>query len=273
MKYLLFIFISGLVIFSSCQEKEVIIPPWQAPTGNKTVLVEELTGVGCTNCPTGAEKLANLQEKYDGKLIVVGIHGGFLTKPLKNEDYDLRNDFSKKIETLLLPWDGKPAASIDRTVYNEFEFAISSPDSWAGYIEKAFKKEVSIDLALRHTWDEATRKLSVYVDLIPQKDVDTEDFKVSVMLVESGISTTQKSPTGELEEYEHHNVLRTMLTYYDGDLVTISANKFEPIELDFYHTLAPEDGGWVASNMQIIAFVSNAENNEVIQTKKIAIVE
>ena len=79
-------FIFGILIIMSlsrCEEKMVIIPPYEPPTGNKVVLVEDLTGARCPNCPVGSAKLELLEEKYNHKIVIVGIHGSFFNHSCK----------------------------------------------------------------------------------------------------------------------------------------------------------------------------------------------
>ena len=273
MKYSYIILTTIAILFSSCEEKEVIIPKWEAPTGNKVVLVEELTGVRCTNCPTGNKKLQGLEEQYGDKLIVVGIHGSQLTQPVKDGDYDLKNEFSIAIEDYLQPFVGKPAAGIDRIAFESPDFAISGYDLWPGYIEKAFKKEALIDLTLHSTWNEDTRAINLMVTLSPQKADLPGVYKLSVMLVESEITTDQKGPSGLIEGYVHHNVLRTMLTNFDGDEVGISKDQYGITEQQYTHTLADEDGTWIADHMDIVVFITDKESKEIIQAKKIKVIK
>ena len=59
----------------------------------------------------------------------------FLTIPVKEGDYDLRNAYSIAIENSSQPFFEKPAAVIDRTEYDPGgDFGISVPDKWEQYI-------------------------------------------------------------------------------------------------------------------------------------------
>jgi len=114
------IFIMGISLVS-CDEVPVVIPSGPSgptePVGGDTtlrvVLLQELTGVKCPNCPTGAAEAKRLLEVYDEQLAVIGVHGDFLTTPLPESQYDFRNEFSRTIESST-PFIGKPAGAVNR---------------------------------------------------------------------------------------------------------------------------------------------------------------
>ena len=138
---------------------------------------------------------------------------------------------------------------------------------------EALAKEVDIDLTLAITYDPSSRKINLSVDVVPQKNDLIGNYNINVMLTESGIITDQKGPEGTIEDYTHHDVLRTMLTDVSGNNISISSQQLNETSVSFESILPAEDGGWIANNMDVVVFISNADTREVIQTKKIKLVE
>ncbi len=121
--------LSALVIlFSSCEEQ---VPPgldlggggavaddstYQASIEvpqDKNVLIEEVTGVACTNCPDGARQLKSIVSQNNDQGIMVAIHGTGFAEPYNESKYDFRTvDGTDIINSLGQP--ALPAASIDR---------------------------------------------------------------------------------------------------------------------------------------------------------------
>jgi hypothetical protein len=247
-------FLFCVLLISACEEQMVIIEDFQLPNSDRVVLIEELTGVKCPNCPAGSSELSRLIELYEGKVIGVGIHGKFLCTPLDNSAYDFRNEFAEELEKNL-SWLGKPAAVINRIQFDDQDFeGIDVPALWQGYVEAEFEKVVEADLVLEKTYDPATRELEVRVRAVGRVDIN-EDLNVSVLLTESHIIDAQLDQTVNIPDYEHNHVMRTMLTSASGNALAPSLATGEIVTRTFSYTLPPEDGTWIADNMEVVAFI------------------
>lgn len=97
-KYISGCVLAGLLIaFTACdtiKEKDRKVVFTGSISGERTVLLEEFTGVRCVNCPKGAAEAHKLQEFFGENLIVVGLYpqtpvGLTATAP---GDMDLRTD-------------------------------------------------------------------------------------------------------------------------------------------------------------------------------------
>ena len=272
-KYLIFI---AILIFSACTEVPVTIPEFVPPDTEKVVLIEELTGVSCPNCPQGALKLKELIDRFPNNVIGVSIHGEFLAEPLDNSKYDFRSELANDLENYLKPIFGKPAAAFNRVQQpDQAEFAISSVDLWTQFVEAELAKPQVMGLSVATEFNESTRELKVDVDIEPLQNLDG-DLRISVMLVESHIIDPQKDVAVIIDDYEHNHMLREMLTAFDGNSLTnnLIANEF--FSTSFTHQLPAEDNGlWVAENMEVIAFISKItpETKEIFQAAKTYILE
>jgi len=135
MKKLLVLF--GMILFfSACEEQMVVIPIDPTITSGKVVLVEELTGVSCPNCPAGSARLEGMLQTFPNNLVVVGIHGGFLAEPVSDSKYDLRSDAGVHLDQFLKDYLGKPSAYFNRLRYEEWGdiWGNPVPGQWQGYL-------------------------------------------------------------------------------------------------------------------------------------------
>lgn len=251
-----FIAILSILVLSGCTEVMVTIPEFVEPDTEKVVLIEELTGVNCPNCPKGSVKLAELIERYPKNVIGVSIHGEFLAEPLSSSKYDFRSELANDLENYLKPIFGKPAAAFNRVQQpDQSEFAISAFDLWGQFVEAELAKAQTMGLEIETTFDQPTRELKIDVDIEPLIDI-SGDIRISVMLIENHIIDAQKDVDVIIDNYEHNHMLRTMLTAYDGDGLTSSLTANEITQKSFSYVIPTDEDLWVAENMEVIVFVT-----------------
>lgn len=255
-----------VTVFSSCiKEIPVTIPEFTPPNSNKVVLVEELTGVRCNNCPDGALTLKNIENQYPGKIAVIAIHAGELSEPYPNSKYDLRCQDGISLEK---EWSylGKPAAAIDRVIFEDPDIPVSGYTSWQQYIEEELLRENVINIEATAKFDPITRKGEVIISLLPLID-QNGTFKVFAALTENHIVDKQVKKDGKIDDaYEFENVLRDMITNYNGNDIGQSLIKNKLITKSFEFTLPASNGTWLPENMDIVAYVSGktSNSNEII---------
>jgi len=254
-------------LLSACNEPEIIIPPFEPVVSDKVVLVEEVTGVRCPNCPTGSAKIASLLEQFPDQVVAVAIHGSFLTSPYSESKFDFRNEFSRELENYLKPWAGKPAAFVNRKKFDEEALvAISEFDLLSSYVVEELEEGQQIEVSISVAFDPVTRALEVNLGIIPLIDL-SGDFNLHVMITENHIIDRQANVGEVLEIYEHNHVLRTMLTAFDGDPLATTFSQNELINKSFTFTIPEQEGIWLPENLEVVAFVSNDSDDkkEVLQ--------
>lgn len=254
-------YLSVIVLFAvSCCEEKRIIEPF-IPSGNRVVLLEEFTGIGCTNCPKGSREIENLLVTYPNNLIAVSIHAGFFadTVQFPYGQYDLRSPQAQDLLDLLGPIDGYPSATINRTpVSGSIQL---SANQWASAITEQLQTSPAVELSISKVYDENTRELTVNVSGIAKEPV-SGDLRLSVMLTESGIIDAQDDfeAGGIVNDYIHNHVLRDMLTPASGAPLISSLQTGQSFSQSFSTTL---DANWNPVNMEIIAFISNVEGSSI----------
>ncbi len=63
-----FLLVFPLIILLSCEEIPIIIADPVIPDSEKVVLIEELTGASCPNCPKGSAAIENILTKFPGRV-------------------------------------------------------------------------------------------------------------------------------------------------------------------------------------------------------------
>lgn len=268
MKNILILF-SLVILFSACEEKMVVIPPPPPPPEGKVILVEELTGVRCPNCPAGSERLASILSLYPNNVVIVGIHGTDLTKPLDESKYDFRNEDAIELENFLKPYLGKPAAYFNRVFFDELggDWGNSFNGQWQGYVERELEKPQVLDLILETTYDPDTRILDITIGALLLEDLNGE-FKLTIMLTESEIVDAQDDQNTVIDDYVHKHVLRDIITNFDGDQFADKFEKNVPIPRKYTYTIPIDENGlWNDDHVEVVAFIANAEgtSEEVLQ--------
>lgn len=264
----------ALVVFLQwgCDEKEIRIPELSA--GNHRVLVEELTGVRCQNCPDGSKLLVDLQEQYgEENLIVISIHGApDFSVPYPSNAYDFRTAKGKELADYIGVFEGAPCASIDRFLPENATSLFVAPSSeWPGIIASQLDKDHKLDLYVQNTYDANTRKLDVLVNIAPEETLSGEHH-LTVVITQDSIVDVQNVSNVIVPNYVHRHVLRDVLTQPSGNAITESLASGAVVTKNFSLTL-PAD--WDAKHCSVVAYVhrGTAADKEVLQATQAHVVQ
>lgn len=258
----IFIFVIAAITIYSCNEIMLNIEDPVIPESDRVVLIEELTGASCPNCPKGSAAIEFILSQFPGKVAVVGIHGDFLAQPIKDKSkYDFRNQKAKDLENWLKPWYGKPAATTNRILTEDDQepYAISSPDLWYAEVAKELQKPHQMNILLAVDYDENKRTIDLDVTVIPLVDL-AGNYNISVYLTESDIIDAQSNGSEYVEDYEHKHVLMDMMTNATGDSFGSNLKANDVIKKKFpTYPLPMREGLFNPEKMEIIVMVSKSD--------------
>ncbi|HLO52666.1 MAG TPA: Omp28-related outer membrane protein [Saprospiraceae bacterium] len=258
----IFIFVIAAITIYSCNEIMLNIEDPVIPESDRVVLIEELTGASCPNCPKGSAAIEFILSQFPGKVAVVGIHGDFLAQPIKDKSkYDFRNQKAKDLENWLKPWYGKPAATTNRILTEDPQepYAISSPDLWYAEVAKELQKPHQMNILLAVDYDENKRTIDLDVTAIPLVDL-AGNYNISVYLTESGIIDAQSNGSEYVEDYEHKHVLMDMMTNATGDSFGTNLKANDVIKKKFpTYTLPVREGLFNPEKMEVVVMVSKSD--------------
>jgi hypothetical protein len=234
----------------------------------KMVLIEEMTGHKCGNCPVANEAAYDLyQNRFAEQAVLVSIHAGPLATfspndPKYNTNYTTTagTEFYQELNSV----SAVPFGLIDR------QEGGTDPSRWADYIQERLDAGPTAGIRIVNCYQTGDSSFSTVIDLKYLDAVDEQ--RLSVLLVEDQIVSYQKdyrAPNGspDLPAYTHHYVLRGAINSTWGQPVSS-----EPIENGDRFTLSYsfdlDLDTWDPANCYVVAFVYDASTDEVGQVAK-----
>jgi hypothetical protein len=247
------------------------LPVSTAPS-NKTVVLEEFTGIKCVYCPDGHKIANNIKTgNTPGKVILVNIHTGSFATPSGTEP-DYRTAEGNAIAAIsTMGITGYPTGSMNRHIYQGTAIAMSR-GVWAQYATQTLGQPSYVNVALQGTLNVTTRVLTVNVEVYYTGASPVATNNLTVMLLENDVvgpqtggtnyNPTQVNPDGT---YNHQHMLRKVLnTSAMGETISPTTSG-TLIQKQYTFTVpaqfvnnAPQLG-----NLEIAAFVAES-NTEII---------
>ncbi|MBC7777561.1 MAG: Omp28-related outer membrane protein [Phycisphaerae bacterium] len=269
---LFFLFPAALLFLAACKEQPIIIPDPSLNVTGRTVLVEEITGVRCQNCPTGSQTLVALQQQYGAdKLVVVSLHaaGGFSIPYSNQEDY--RSTETQELANYIGGFLGFPAASIDRRLLpNEASIFITPHTRWGGEVAQGLQAEPSLAITVENTFNPSSRALSIKVGILPAQLLAGE-HRLTVLITQDSIIGQQLNGTTLIPNYVHRHMVRDVVTAPSGDILLAPLGVGQLVSKT-YNVSLPDT--WEAKHCSVIAFVHRGgADKEVLQVTEKHVVE
>lgn len=257
----LLIVFAGL-LFWGCEEKPITIP--KLSVGARKVLVEELTGVRCQNCPDGAAILANLGKQLGENLIVISVHAaGTYSVPYPENKYDFRTPKGTEMADYLGKPDGYPSASVNRRLVPPETVIYLGPNYWNGIIGEELSKAPAIGVFLETAFNAVNRQLDIDVNLTPEQDLSGE-HRLTVVITQDSIQDMQLWGVDKIPDYTHRHVLREVVTQATGEVIAEPLTGTSVVKKHFTLTLP---AAWDEKHCNVVAFVHRGGNpdKEILQ--------
>lgn len=248
------------------------------PASVKTiVLIEDLTGVNCSNCPKAADKIKTIKTANPNKIISIGEYPwalSTLTAPW--DGYDTLN--TKEADDVFINVynnpPGIPTGGVNRKLFSGETTLWVSYFNWSGYadIVKDLDSKCIVKTELVSK-DTILGKIKIKVKLTFTEQYDKQ-LNLTVYLTESKISSKQHMPDGSKKnDYIHNHALRKAITPYSGtplkmNLISNSYEKGRVFEKEFELQMSPK---WKIKNCEIISFVNRFDNDskEILQAAEL----
>jgi thiol-disulfide isomerase/thioredoxin len=250
-----------------------VLQPIDVPAAeSKRVLVEEFTGVKCTNCPSGAAIVKGLQTANPGRVVVVKMHSNFLADPIKVSDPDLRDKQADEIDIAFGTNGLKPNAIIDRTKNladpNQVQY-YSNKNSWSNVVTAQLSKSSPINLSCAGTLNAAKDSIELKTKII-FTSASTDTLAYSIYLIEDEIEATQDSfttTTFEIQGYIHEEVLRKAVTppVTGTPLPTFAAGYEKGRVIDRIVSFSVPAKVLNKQHLRVVAFIHKQNKGEVLQ--------
>lgn len=223
----------------------------------KNVLVEDYTGTWCVNCPRMSYAIEQAKANSD-KVVSVGVHYADVMQMTGVEV--LTNEFGILVY---------PTGKINRI--NDWD----NPDNNIEAVTNLTGLDAELGLAINSSIDGAN--VNATVDIGFKENILTP-LKVVVYLVENGLIHDQANSTeyyngdNPIVDFEHNDVLRAIFTDHLGEVIpaaeTVNDNVYS-----FQLQKAIPDSVENNNELHLVAFVTNANTNEVINVREVKVGE
>jgi hypothetical protein len=240
---------------------------------DQTIVVEDLTGVRCNNCPKAADIAKQIKEDNPDRAVVIGIYPEEprnLSFPYDGYE-DLRTEVSQRIAADIYGFSNQlPGGGVNRKLFSGQTSINTSFNTWINFANQIMpnKSAVNIDLEVSSESDSLIELGSVFTFFeSPENPVF-----LSIMLLENNISHPQTTTTGTDNAYVHQHVLRAMYTPHNGEPLLkqgdLAPERGVRVERS-WEFIIPENVNKNEASL-VVMLNYNAENNkEILQCKEI----
>lgn len=227
----------------------------------RAVLIEDLTGQRCINCPTGTDIINGIIQTYgEDNVIAVGIHSGPLGFTGNSKKVGLMTDTGDEYYTY---WANGTNLGQPSAIFNRKKGPSDNLNNWAAEVGLIISEKANLSIDITNAYDAKKRELTTKVGAFGVNG--TVNGKLQVWIVEDGIKAMQMMPDGSAnQEYIHNHVFRAAVNGTWGEEVTVKEG--ETTSKDYSYVL-PET--WNAENISVVAFVYNKSGVENVAKKHI----
>lgn len=231
------------------------------------ILLEDFTGVRCTNCPRAQLVATRLVRDHPGRIVLVALHGnGFFNDPYPKSKYDFRVD---AVDEILdnLGGGSLPVGALNR-VPEEGERLIND-SKWPGMIDAQLANSSPLSLRVFSSWDPDSR--TVLLSMQGQfAEAVASNLNYTFYILENGLEDIQKDGPDKIPDYVHDHVLRQVVTPALGEPLLQNPEANTAFVREMRVDL---EGDWIAENCDLVGFVHlSGSNQQVLQVAKTSLV-
>lgn len=235
---------------------------------NKVAVIEEFTGVRCSNCPDGHTTLATILSSNPGQAIGIGYHpsNSSYTSPYTGSP-DFRRSYLDAFYTTPFCGSGRfmPSAFINRREWSAGE-KISSRTIWSSSATTIMAESSPLNVGLYAEYNTTTSTLDVTVEVYFTADVSDNVF-LYVALAENNLVAEQLNGG---TNYVHYHVFREALASEQwGETITGNTTTGSLFTQTYgFNNLS---SAYIMGNCEVSAFVRNATSEEIISGNQVAV--
>ncbi len=237
----------------------------------KKVLLFDVTGVRCNNCPKAAVLAKSLAASNSGRVEVVALYPKTpmsLTFPWAGFDTMCTIE-ADQIATALGGIASLPLGAVDQVAYNGSKLLNTS--DWGAAVTAQLAKTSPFNLSVKSTWKSTDGKSRVEIKAVANTAI-ASNYKWVVAITENGVKSKQSdqdAPGGMVDEYEHEHALRGVVgSTLGSDINSAAVSAGYVREKHFY--LVPK-AKWVAANCDVVVWIYDVSTKEVVQVEKVAL--
>jgi hypothetical protein len=260
-----------------------------SPAQPKQVLLEDVTGVKCVNCPDAAKIAKDLQDANPGRVNVVSMHPLIdalktFTSPINSDGhvskYDFRTEAAADICTNLLGVPNSlPKGAINRIKFGDQNELLTDRTAWTSKVNQELNVATPLNITLTEVTQidgkpVASNEIWIDVEIEYTETVADTNYLTMVLLEDSIVDVqeymdySQPVPAPDYNDsYTHTHVMRDAITSSTGDLINKKDAALVPGRIFLKRYKYTVTQPWVRKHMHVVAFVhKNGNNKDVIQS-------
>lgn len=237
----------------------------------KKILMEEMTGVTCSNCPSGARKIESWETTFPGRVITVAIHAGSFTTPyIGHSKYDFRTEKGESILASLGGDNSKPGGAVDRQADNN-GLKNQPWSQWDNLLANRIPLTTPLNIHLSSSYNPNINEVELLCNVRITSNL-TSQTNLTVYVIENGIIDYQDDHGG-VDDYEHKHVFRDCVSSILGDdLVFTNNNAGQGLQRRIkFNPKITGDNAWNIDNCYIVAFICDKNTNEVMHVEEVKV--
>ena len=263
------------VLVSACERIPGAVNIW-GDTANVTVkkmIIEEITGHTCGNCPPKTALIIDwVDNDYKNQVYSVAFHATAFAEPVRGYPADFRTEKGTGLNDKLQNTSA-PVAIFNRTDLNGTGLLVGG-----GKFNLEFEKLINngaldkprIQLKLHNQYDETNNLTQLSITGSALEDL-AGDFTLIIYVLEDKIISDQKYygfPAGDhITDFEHRHMFRDAIGSLDGNaFISKELNKGEKVEKCFSYSI---DSNWNIYNCVYLVAVKDNSTGEIIQSDEI----
>ena len=169
-------------------------------TPTKRVIVEEMTGITCGNCPLGILAIELLEETYGDQFIPISIHT-YTGDPYGSGLSDYTDHLGlNSAPSGVVNRNGVTSYPMEQDPATAEYIFTNGVDLWYDYVTEEFETPADIDVEASVTYDESAGTFSVPITVTSAVTLKSQSLSVFVVLMEDSIVTYQENYFSSVED-------------------------------------------------------------------------
>jgi len=266
-----------------------IVPPSEP----KNVLLEDVSGVKCVNCPDATVIAKSIMKAFPGRAFTTVMHPNLnslsnFVSPITKAGHESRFDFRTNDAREILELCGIPGALprgfINRRQFSDQPNRFLGRTDWFVKCEQEIQGTTPVNIDVTSEFNDALQEGTAKIKFTYTSTVNKKQY-FSIILIEDSITDVQEyqdPTTFEVKynnEYNHMFVLRDVVTFAQGDPVAKdTSTSFVPgrvFEKEYKYTMNVSNLIKVnPKNAKLIVFVhEGVPDLNILQVKQIRVKE
>ncbi len=244
-----------------------VFTPLASPT--QRVLLEDFTGHDCGNCPAAHLVAKEILENHEEEVALVAVHAGSLAEPFGQFPADWRTPEGEYYLLTQIGTDLLPTGRVNRRNGASQD---ESFETWATLTESELTETPVVDMQVQTTYVPENQHLNVHVNS-QWFNAASGNFKLVMLITQDSIIAPQLNYDADPEfipDYVHMHMLRGTVTGATG--LNAATNPTSGLSVNNSYTI-DWNSAWDAAHCEIIAFITNGDNGEVLNVVKKKIIE